>query len=147
MQSVVTDARWPQLERADKRAIIEQTVERITIGKDDIEIELGYLPSSSKLIPKMPHMATPAWHLCYLTLKAKKPKDSKYPKVLKTFGDRLRAKRLELGIYQREVAAVIGVTVDTVCYWENNRVKPSQESLPKIFRFLQQPALMSKLKQ
>ncbi|MFN2512713.1 MAG: recombinase family protein [Pyrinomonadaceae bacterium] len=58
---VITEAkdlytRWPQLERNDKRAIIEQTVERITIGKEDIEIELAYLPASSKLLPKTPHM-------------------------------------------------------------------------------------------
>jgi site-specific DNA recombinase len=63
---VITEAkdlytRWPQLERHDKRAIIEQTVERITIGKDNIEIELGYLPSSSKLLPKTPHMARDSW--------------------------------------------------------------------------------------
>jgi DNA-binding transcriptional regulator YiaG len=36
------------------------------------------------------------------------------------------------------VAAVIGVTADTVCYWENNRVKPSRESDSKIVKFLTQ---------
>ena len=47
--------RWPQLEHQDKRGIIEQTVERITISKDEVEIELGYLPSSFELLPKMAH--------------------------------------------------------------------------------------------
>lgn len=38
--------RWPDLERAEKRRIIENTVEQITIGKDDISIELAYFPAS-----------------------------------------------------------------------------------------------------
>jgi site-specific DNA recombinase len=38
--------RWPDLERDEKRRIIENTVDKITIGKDDISIELAYFPSS-----------------------------------------------------------------------------------------------------
>ncbi len=49
----------------------------------------------------------------------KKPKASAYPISLRTLGDRLRAKPLDLGLYQKEVAAILEVTVDTVCYWEN----------------------------
>jgi DNA-binding XRE family transcriptional regulator len=64
-------------------------------------------------------------HLCHLTLRAPKPKNSAYLAVLITLGDRLRARRLDLGLYQKDVAAIIGVTVDPICYWENNRVRPS----------------------
>jgi site-specific DNA recombinase len=42
--------RWTELERDEKRKIIENTVERIVIGKEDVQIELGYLPSSSELM-------------------------------------------------------------------------------------------------
>jgi len=69
---------------------------------------------------------------CHFRIKAQKPKDSRYPAKLKTIGDRLRAKRLDLGLHQKDVATIIGVTVDTICYWENGRVKPSAQWLPKI---------------
>jgi site-specific DNA recombinase len=42
-------ARWPQLADAEKRKIVENVVERLTIGKDEVGIELCYLPSPSKV--------------------------------------------------------------------------------------------------
>jgi site-specific DNA recombinase len=39
--------RWQSLTADEKRTIVEQTVDRITVGTDEISIELGYLPSSS----------------------------------------------------------------------------------------------------
>jgi site-specific DNA recombinase len=39
--------RWPTLSRDEKRAIIEAITDRITIGKDEITIELQYVPSLS----------------------------------------------------------------------------------------------------
>ena len=43
---------WPELEPDEKRQIIENTVEKIIIGKDDVTIELAYLPNSSELTAK-----------------------------------------------------------------------------------------------
>jgi site-specific DNA recombinase len=43
-------SRWPELQRNEKRSIIEHTLDRIIIGKDDIDIELSYIPSS-KFMP------------------------------------------------------------------------------------------------
>jgi site-specific DNA recombinase len=40
-------SRWPSLSAAEKRKIIETIAERITIGKNDIAIQLSYLPSPS----------------------------------------------------------------------------------------------------
>ncbi len=42
--------RWKTLDQEEKRIIVEHTVERINIGTDEIDIELGYLPSSSELM-------------------------------------------------------------------------------------------------
>ena len=42
--------RWKTLSQEDKRIIVEHSVERITIGDGEINIELGYLPSSSELM-------------------------------------------------------------------------------------------------
>ncbi|HWH76113.1 MAG TPA: hypothetical protein VNT76_02035, partial [Candidatus Binatus sp.] len=48
---VITDAqsfyaRWPELDLDAKRQVVETIVEKITIGKDDVAIDLCYLPSS-----------------------------------------------------------------------------------------------------
>lgn len=43
-------SRWPQLEREEKRSIIEHTLDRIVIGRDDINIEMSYIPPS-KFMP------------------------------------------------------------------------------------------------
>ena len=42
--------KWQTLDLEEKRIIVEHTVERISIGTDEINIELGYLPSSSELM-------------------------------------------------------------------------------------------------
>lgn len=43
-------SRWPSLDRAEKRRIIEQITDRITVGKDEVAIDLVYLPSSSEIM-------------------------------------------------------------------------------------------------
>lgn len=42
--------RWKVLDKDEKRTIIEHSVERISVGTDEINIELGYLPSSSEMM-------------------------------------------------------------------------------------------------
>jgi site-specific DNA recombinase len=42
--------RWPQLDRDEKRSIVEHTLGRITVGKDDISFELNYVPPSSEVM-------------------------------------------------------------------------------------------------
>jgi len=43
-------SRWPTLEPDAKRKIVENITDRITIGKDDVTIDLCYLPSSSEMM-------------------------------------------------------------------------------------------------
>lgn len=45
-------SRWPSLSLEEKRTIIEQITEKIVVGKDDIEIQLCYVPSSFKDVAK-----------------------------------------------------------------------------------------------
>lgn len=51
-------SRWPELEREEKRRVIEQITDRITVGKDEVVIDLAYLPSPSE------ELATKARNLC-----------------------------------------------------------------------------------
>lgn len=46
-QGILSDV-WQFLTSKEKRIIVEQICERITVGKLDIQIEFGYLPHSSK---------------------------------------------------------------------------------------------------
>jgi transcriptional regulator with XRE-family HTH domain len=55
---------------------------------------------------------------------------------LKTIGDHIKKRRLDLKLLQREVAERFGVDETTVQFWENNRVKPSLALTPKIIEFL-----------
>jgi transcriptional regulator with XRE-family HTH domain len=71
-----------------------------------------------------------------IRLTARKPKDSVYPKELKTLGDQLRKRRLDLGLLQREVARILGVDVDSVGHWETGRSQPKVPTLPRIIDFL-----------
>jgi len=53
-----------------------------------------------------------------------------------TIADHLRNRRLELGTTQAKVAKMLGVSEDTVTYWENERSKPQIQFFPKIIQFL-----------
>ena len=59
-----------------------------------------------------------------------------YPKKLKILGDHIRARRLDLGLLQKDVAEIIGVTTDTITNWEKNRTKPMYWHYPRITEFL-----------
>lgn len=69
-------------------------------------------------------------------MKAVKPERKPYPKELKTYGDHIRKKRLDLNLSQPQVAKIICVTTDTITNWELNRVTPTISQIPKIISFL-----------
>jgi len=73
---------------------------------------------------------------CKIVLKAKKPNNSGYPKTLKTLGDHLRKKRIDLGLLQTHVANMLSVSACTVYNWETNRFSPSLPYIPKIIKFI-----------
>jgi len=52
-----------------------------------------------------------------------------------TLGDHLRRRRMELGMYQKSVAARFGVTTSTVWNWEN-RGSVDLRFIPRIIEFL-----------
>jgi len=43
-------SRWPELQREEKRKIVENITDKILIGKDEVTISLYYLPSSSEMV-------------------------------------------------------------------------------------------------
>jgi transcriptional regulator with XRE-family HTH domain len=51
-------------------------------------------------------------------------------------GDHIRARRLDLGLIQRETAQEIGVTEQTLYHWERGKTEPPARFWPGIIRFL-----------
>jgi len=70
-------------------------------------------------------------------IKAEKPKDSAYPTIIETLGDRIRAKRLDLRLRQKDIAMYLGVDETSIWNWENNRAKPLLKFTIRITAFLE----------
>jgi transcriptional regulator with XRE-family HTH domain len=74
---------------------------------------------------------------CRLTLKAKKPVSrEKYPDFLRTWGDHIKTRRLDLKLTKRQLSLKFHVDDTTIYLWEKNRVRPSLAQIPKIIEFL-----------
>ena len=71
---------------------------------------------------------------CHITVTA--PKPAKTPQILKTWGDHLLKRRLELKLFQREVAQLLGVNETSVYDWEKHRTDPMVHLIPRITQFL-----------
>jgi len=71
---------------------------------------------------------------CRVSLRA--ARSSKIPQNPHTWGDHIKKRRLELGLYQAQVALILGVTESTVTNWEKHRTNPTLRAIPKIIEFL-----------
>ena len=60
----------------------------------------------------------------------------RYMKNPTTIGEKIRNRRLELGLLQKDIADMIGICEDTVTYWENDRAEPLTKHYPKLIKFL-----------
>ncbi|MFH1648444.1 MAG: recombinase family protein [Patescibacteria group bacterium] len=129
-------SRWPELIPEEKRKIVENITEKIIIGTEEVMINLCYLPSISEIAVSKQRNFIPALPFCHVSLKAQRPLHPAYPKTLKTLGDHLKKKRLDLKLSQKEAAQKIGTSEPTLYNWENNRATPSLSNLPKIIEFL-----------
>jgi len=71
-----------------------------------------------------------------LVFQALRPKPPEYPKELKTLGDHIRARRLDLGLDQNEAARRMGVNPWTILNWEKANTQPHVRAYPAIMKFL-----------
>ena len=83
------------------------------------------------------HKDTPALPFCNLKLKSPRPIDRAYPTELRSIGDHVRKRRLDLGLLQKEVALRIGVDKTTVNNWEAGTAFPSLRAQPAVIEFLE----------
>jgi site-specific DNA recombinase len=54
-------SRWLELEQKEKRQIIENITEKIVIGKEDVAINLCYLPSSAEIVAERQRNVRDSW--------------------------------------------------------------------------------------
>lgn len=73
---------------------------------------------------------------CELHLSARLPPDPRYPRELVTVGDHVRARRLDRGMTQREVADTLGTCVQTLHRWESNTGEPDIRHWAGVIAFL-----------
>jgi len=59
-----------------------------------------------------------------------------YPFRPKTIGRKIRKHRIDLGLYQKDLGVILGVSTDTITYWEKGRVNPGKKNIVKIQDFL-----------
>lgn len=64
------------------------------------------------------------------------PKPKKYIQEPKTLGEHILKNRLEKGLFQEDVAALIGVTSNSITNWELNHNQPDLRFYPSIIKFL-----------
>ncbi|MFN0006384.1 MAG: helix-turn-helix domain-containing protein [Planctomycetota bacterium] len=73
---------------------------------------------------------------CQFRIQAIRAPPAGYPKALRTLGDRLRARRMDLGLTQRALASTLGVNPWTLLNWELGRTAPQRRFLPLVETFL-----------
>ncbi len=72
-----------------------------------------------------------------LTVQRPKTLPDGYPLRPKTLGERIKKKRMDMGLYQKDVARIIGVSTDTITLWEKGRTKPTKDNMLQIQQFLE----------
>ena len=84
----------------------------------------------------MPHLQTRVAFLPFgpKLLKSLKPR----PWVLlpRTLGEHLRKRRLEQGLFQRDLRKLFKLEKETYANWEKDRCKPAMKHWPRIIEFL-----------
>ena len=73
---------------------------------------------------------------CHLAFEGERPLPNGYPTDLRTIGDHIRKPRLDLGLLQKDVAAIIGVSVCTITNWEKGNTEPMRAHRRPIADFL-----------
>ena len=61
---------------------------------------------------------------------------SENPDILRTWGDHIKVRRLDLKLTKRQLSLKFHVDDTTIYLWEKNKVHPSLAQIPKIIEFL-----------
>jgi transcriptional regulator with XRE-family HTH domain len=126
--------RWPTLAAEEKRAIIEAIVQKIQVGKEVVEIDLSPFPGSIEVAAERQHNITVALPFTSLRLAGRRPRvfPRGYPHSPRTMGERIRQRRMDLGLTQRTLAEKLGCWYQSVASWERDESVPLSGRWPAI---------------
>ena len=71
-----------------------------------------------------------------MSFKTPKPKSKAYLRELRTVGDHICKKRIDLGLSRSDLAKTLGTTQTRVWVWENYETLPKMTLYPKVIEFL-----------
>ena len=69
-------------------------------------------------------------------LRGQKPRPEGYPVSPQSFAEHFRRRRMDLGLFQKQVAHRLGVRVETIGEWEKGRCEPSAGRWPAVLDYL-----------
>lgn len=128
--------RWPMFDTDAKRQVIEQVTSSLSVSSEEIKIKFSYAPSIFQIAPDSQRNLIPALAFCEMVFSSDKPTGIKVSFVPQTIGEHIRKIRLEKGLFQEDVAKLIGVSTDCITNWENNHGIPQIQFMPAIIEFL-----------
>ncbi|MEB3221092.1 MAG: recombinase family protein [Candidatus Sericytochromatia bacterium] len=100
-------SRWDELTLDEKLRIVEQAVDKVTVGEGEVSIELGFRPQppqGGELVAERQRNFMPASPSCHWTLRAPKAPTPRLPEHLHHLGDHLRRRRREPGLNRTAMA-------------------------------------------
>lgn len=74
--------------------------------------------------------------MAFYGLEIKAIRNSYDPSSLTAIGEHIKKRRIQLHLFQRDVAKILDVSEDTITYWENGRATPQIQHYPKVIEFL-----------
>jgi chromosome segregation ATPase len=135
-------SRWSTLPLADRRSVVQSIVEKITVGKDEIEISLSYLPSSEELTKSQQRLLELLGirERILRVRRADKRRLGKrvrtpFPESPRTLGQHIHRKRLEAGLTQGQLGAQLGVWRSAVGSWEADHYEPQPPVRARVLAF------------
>ncbi len=128
---------WANMAIDQKRAIVETITTNVAVGKEDITITLAYAPPLLQNPENSSHRYMAVRTFLPYTKIVSKPLKKEYPLHPQTLGEHILKQRIEKKLLQKDVAAIIGVSEDSITYWENGRSHPQIHYYPAIINFLE----------
>lgn len=79
-----------------------------------------------------------SWLRCIVPIlyKSLKPKKKGYPKEIEPIVEHIRARRMDLGLLQKNVAKILNLTCSSIENWKRNWDFPNKKHMFKIKKFL-----------